>query len=207
MFPEESKTIPYASSVLELKDTDLFQSNVRFELIFVNKISGFDMTQNLQALIAIIPIGIAALLLIGFRWPAKRAMPIVYILTAALALLIWGVDIYYILASTIQGLFITFDILWIIFGAILLLNTLKYSGALTTIRDGFTNISGDRRIQVIIIAWLFGSFIEGSAGFGTPAAIASPLMVALGFPPLAAIMIGMMIQSTAVTFEIGRAHV
>ena len=42
MFPEESKTIPYASSVLELKDTDLFQSNVRSELIFVNKISGFE---------------------------------------------------------------------------------------------------------------------------------------------------------------------
>ncbi|MCD6516889.1 MAG: L-lactate permease [Candidatus Aminicenantes bacterium] len=58
----------------------------------------------------------------------------------------------------------------------------------------------DRRVQVVIIAWLFGSFIEGSAGFGTPAAIAAPLMVALGFPALAAVMIGMMIQSTAVTF-------
>jgi lactate permease len=103
-------------------------------------------------------------------------------------------------ASTVQGLFITFDILWIIFGAILLLNTLKHSGALSAIRTGFTNISPDRRVQVVIIAWLFGSFIEGSAGFGTPAAIAAPLMVALGFPALAAVMIGMMIQSTAVTF-------
>ena len=52
----------------------------------------------------------------------------------------------------------------------------------------------------MIIAWLFGSFIEGASGFGTPAAIAAPLMVALGFPAMAAVMIGMMIQSTPVTF-------
>lgn len=158
------------------------------------------MNTTLQALIATIPIGISAILLVGFRWPAKKAMPIAFILTAALAISVWGVDFLYLIASSIQGLFITFDILWIIFGAILLLNTLKYSGALNIIRTGFMNISSDRRVQVIIIAWLFGSFLEGAAGFGTPAAITAPLMVALGFPPLAAIMIGMMIQSTAVTF-------
>ncbi|MFC2084101.1 L-lactate permease [Bacteroidota bacterium] len=158
------------------------------------------MDTTLQALIAIIPIAISGILLVGFRWPARKAMPIAFIITAILAFSVWNVDILYIIASAIQGLFITFDILLIIFGAILLLNTLKYSGALTTIRSGFMNISPDRRVQVIIIAWLFGSFLEGAAGFGTPAAIAAPLMVALGFPPLAAVMIGMMIQSTAVTF-------
>ncbi len=124
----------------------------------------------------------------------------VFALTVVLSLTIWKVNLARVAASTIQGLFITFDILWIIFGAILLLNTLKHSGALSAIRTGFTNISPDRRVQVVIIAWLFGSFIEGSAGFGTPAAIAAPLMVALGFPAMAAVMIGMMIQSTAVTF-------
>jgi len=91
-------------------------------------------------------------------------------------------------------------VLWIIFGAILLLNTLKHSGAITTIKAGFNGISPDRRIQVIIIAWLFGSFIEGASGFGTPAAVAAPLLVAIGFPAMAAVMIGMMIQSTPVTF-------
>src|SRR5690606_16051231 len=52
----------------------------------------------------------------------------------------------------------------------------------------------------IVIAWLFGSFIEGASGFGTPAAIVAPLLVALGFPALSAVIIGMMVQSTAVTF-------
>ena len=158
------------------------------------------MNLTVQAFLAVAPILVAAILLVGFRWPAKRAMPIVYILTAVLALTTWQVDFARVVASTVQGLFITFDILWIIFGAILLLNTLKHSGAISAIRTGFTKVSNDRRVQVVIIAWLFGSFIEGAAGFGTPAAIAAPLMVALGFPAMAAVMIGMMIQSTAVTF-------
>ena len=52
----------------------------------------------------------------------------------------------------------------------------------------------------MIITWLFGSFIEGASGFGTPAAIVAPLLVALGFPAMAAVMLGMMVQSTPVTF-------
>ena len=158
------------------------------------------MSLGFQALLAVMPILIAAVLLVGFRWPAKWAMPIVYVVAAGIALWAWGVSVSHVVASTIQGLFITFNILFIIFGAILLLNTLKHSGAVTAIRTGFTNISTDRRVQVVIIAWLFGSFIEGASGFGTPAAIAAPLMVALGFPAMAAVMIGMMIQSTPVTF-------
>lgn len=158
------------------------------------------MSLGLQALLAFLPILVAASLLIVLRWPAKRAMPVVYIVAAVIGWYAWGVDATRIAASTIQGLFITLNILFIIFGAILLLNTLKHSGAVTAIRNGFTGISTDRRVQVVIIAWLFGSFIEGASGFGTPAAIASPLLVALGFPALASVTIGMMIQSTPVTF-------
>ena len=95
---------------------------------------------------------------------------------------------------------IAFQLLYIIFGAILLLNTLRYSGALAVIRSGFTSISPDRRVQVILIAWLFGAFIEGAAGFGTPAAVTVPLMVGLGFPAMAAVVSGMIIQSTPVSF-------
>ncbi len=127
-------------------------------------------------------------------------MPIVYLVAAVIAFFAWEMSFNRILASTIQGLVYTAAILWIIFGAILLLNTLKNSGALYAIRNGFTNISADRRVQVIIIAWLFGSFIEGAAGFGTPAAICSPLLVGLGFPAMAAVTMGMMIQSTPVSF-------
>src|SRR5690606_25488821 len=128
------------------------------------------------------------------------AMPLVYLLTAGIALTVWDMSLNRVLASTLQGLVITGGVLWIIFGAILLLHTRKHSGGITAIRAGFATVSPDRRIQAIIIAWLFGCFIEGASGFGTPAAIAAPLRVALGFPALAAVILGMLVQSTPVSF-------
>ena len=158
------------------------------------------MSITLQALLAFMPISLSAILLIGLHWPAKKAMPVVYTVTAAIAFFAWEMSFNRIVASSIQGLMITVAVLWIIFGAIMLLNTLQHSGAILRIRAGFTNISPDRRVQAIIIAWLFGCFIEGASGFGTPAAIAAPLLVAIGFPAISAVMIGMMIQSTPVSF-------
>ncbi|MFC3606323.1 L-lactate permease [Stutzerimonas tarimensis] len=158
------------------------------------------MSTGLLAFFAFSPILLAAILLIGLRWPARRAMPIVYLVTAGIALFIWDMSFNRVIASTLQGLVITIGLLWIIFGAILLLNTLKHSGGIAAIRAGFTTISPDRRIQAIIIAWLFGCFIEGASGFGTPAAIAAPLLVAIGFPAMAAVLMGMLVQSTPVSF-------
>lgn len=158
------------------------------------------MTLTTQAILAISPILVAATLLVGLRWPARRVMPLVYVLTIIIAIISWDMSMRNIIASTIQGFFITFDIIYIIFGAILLLNTLKYSGSIIVIRNGFSDISPDRRVQVVIIVWLFGAFIEGAAGFGTPAAITAPLLLALGFPALGAVILGMMVQSTPVTF-------
>lgn len=158
------------------------------------------MGLGLQAFFAVLPIVLAGILLVGLRISAKKAMPLVYISAVAIAFVVWEVSFSRVMASTIEGILITVSVLWIIFGAILLLNTLKHSGAIVVIRQGFNNISPDRRIQAIIVAWLFGCFIEGASGFGTPAAIAAPLLVAIGFPAMAAVMLGMMVQSTPVSF-------
>ena len=158
------------------------------------------MGLGLQAFFAVLPIVLAGILLVGLRISAKNAMPLVYISAVAIAFVVWEVSFSRVMASTIEGILITVSVLWIIFGAILLLNTLKHSGAIIVIRQGFNNISPDRRIQAIIVAWLFGCFIEGASGFGTPAAIAAPLLVAIGFPAMAAVMLGMMVQSTPVSF-------
>lgn len=158
------------------------------------------MSSSVLTFLAVVPILTAAILLVGLRIPAKKAMPISFLVTVGIAYAVWDMAIIHIIASTIQGLFITFDILFIVFGAIALLNLLKHSRALSVIREGFANISKDRRVQVVIIVWLFGSFIEGAAGFGTPAAIVAPLLVGLGFPAFCAVMLGMMVQSTAVSF-------
>ena len=158
------------------------------------------LSPSSQALLALAPIGLGAALLVGFRVAAKWAMPLVYACAVLIALTAWGVSGVQVAAATVQGLFITTDILLIIFAAILLLNVLEQSGGVTAIRRSFSSVSDDRRVQVVIIAWLFGAFIEGAAGFGTPAAIAAPLLVGLGFPAACAVMVGMMIQSTPVTF-------
>ncbi len=158
------------------------------------------MSQTLLSILAFVPLVLAGVLLIGFRWPAKYAMPLVFVLTALIGLLAWDMSLNRVIASSLQGLILTASILWIIFGAILLLNTLKHSGGIAAIRRGFSNISPDRRVQALIVAWLFGCFIEGASGFGTPAAIAAPLLVAIGFPAMAAVLMGMLVQSTPVSF-------
>ena len=152
------------------------------------------------SVLSLLPIITVAVFLVALRWPASRAMPLSYAVAIVLALAVWQVPLIQVVAASINGLIVALTLLYIIFGAILLLNPLQESGAIKTIRQGFTDISPDRRVQVIIVAWLFGAFIEGSAGFGTPAAVAVPLLVGLGFPGMAAVMSGMIIQSTPVSF-------
>jgi lactate permease len=127
-------------------------------------------------------------------------MPVAYALTLILALAVWKVRISILAAATIQGVILAISLLYIVFGALLLLATLTKSGAVKSIRQVFIRISPDRRVQAIIIGWLFGSFIEGAAGFGTPAAVAAPLLLTLGFPAMAAVTVGLIIQSTCVSF-------
>jgi lactate permease len=124
----------------------------------------------MAALLALTPILAIALLLVVFRWPATWVMPLSWVITGIVALTYWDMTANRFFAATAQGVVIAFTLLYIVFGAILLLNTIRYSGAVNTIREGFRGISPDRRIQAIIIAWVFGSFIEGASGFGTPAA-------------------------------------
>ncbi|MGJ7034220.1 lactate permease [Anoxybacillus eryuanensis] len=150
--------------------------------------------------IALLPILTVFLFLVVLKWPASRAMPVALVVTAAIALFVWGTKMNVVAAASVNGIKTAIEIMFIVFGAVLLLNTVKESGAIETIRQGFIHISPDRRIQAIIIAWLFGSFIEGAAGFGTPAAIAAPLLVAIGFPAMAAVLVALIIQSTPVSF-------
>lgn len=158
------------------------------------------MSPYLLSALALLPIGVVAFFLVGLRWPAARAMPLCYLTVVVLAGAVWRTPPVQIAAATLNGVIIAATMIFIVFGAIVMLNTLRESGGLRAIRAGFVSVSPDRRIQVIIIAWLFGSFIEGSAGFGTPAAVCVPLLAGLGFPAMAAVVAGMSIQCTPVSF-------
>lgn len=158
------------------------------------------MTGFLIFILALLPIATMFLLLVVLERSAKLSMFVAYLVTVATALLVWGTDLNKVLGATANGAITAISLLYIIFGAILLLFTLEESGGIRSIRSGFTSISPDRRVQAIIIAWLFGSLIEGASGFGTPAAIAAPLLVAIGFPAMAAVLVTLIIQSTPVSF-------
>ncbi|WP_203339513.1 L-lactate permease [Planococcus beijingensis] len=134
------------------------------------------------------------------RMSALKGMFFSAIIVIVLAFTTWGMESTVILASVLQGTHKAFTILLILFGAIVLLNTLKHTGAVKRINQGFQSISGDMRVQVVLVAFLFGSLIEGAAGFGTPAAVTGPLMLALGFNPLAAAVLALVADSSAVSY-------
>lgn len=158
------------------------------------------MSNGILALLAVIPIATIFILMVGLRWPATRAMPVAFLVALALVFLVWETPINWIMASSVNGVVIALKIIIIVFGALVLLFTLRESGALAAINRGFSSVSPDRRVQAIIVAWLFGAFIEGSAGFGTPAALVAPLLLSLGFPALAAVMVALIANSTPVSY-------
>ncbi len=94
----------------------------------------------------------------------------------------------------------SFEIICIIFGATLLLAVLNKLRITNVLQMGFASITRDRRIQTMMIPWFFGAFIESAAGFGAPAALAAPLLVGLGFPPFAAVMVSLIANSTCVSY-------
>ena len=154
----------------------------------------------MDALLAFSPILLTIVLMVGLNWGAKKALPLSLLLAVIVAYTVWEIDLFHIMGYSVFGFLKAMDILIIIFGAILILNTMKLSGAMTTINNGFSGITTDRRIQAIIIGFMFGAFIEGAAGFGTPAALAGPLLVGLGFPPLAAAMVALIFNSVPVPY-------
>ena len=87
-----------------------------------------------MALLALLPILTVFALLVVWRWPAVRAMPAAYVVTVVLAVVVWKMEPMVVAAASIKGLIICFALMWIIFGALVLLTTLRESGAMAVIR-------------------------------------------------------------------------
>ncbi|MBE1555967.1 L-lactate permease [Sporosarcina limicola] len=138
--------------------------------------------------------------LVILRFSARKGMFFSAVIVITLAFFVWGMEQTVVLASVFEGMHKALTILLILFGAILLLNTLRHTGAVDRINQGFRGISGDMRVQVVLVAFLFGALIEGAAGFGTPAAVTGPLMIALGFNPMAAAALALVADSSPVSF-------
>jgi len=154
----------------------------------------------MNIIVAFLPIVLPFIFFVLLKMSAKVGMTLTFVVVLLSAWLIWDMDWLVLGASIIQGLHKAFGILIILFGAIFMMNILKKNGAVDRINHGFNYLTTDMRLQAILIAFLFGAIIEGVAGFGTPAVVVAPLMVALGFTPLAAATLALVSNSVPVPF-------
>ncbi|MGI6756196.1 MAG: L-lactate permease [Atopobiaceae bacterium] len=152
----------------------------------------------MYSLIAAIPILVCVVAMIFFNQPATRSLIMAWLLACVVGIFIWGMSFQGAIAQTLAGFLNSLSTIFIIFGAIFLMNTLKQSGAMASISGMFNSITRDIRIQAVLIGFVFAGFVEGSSGFGTPAALCAPILIGLGFPPLAAATICLIYNSTPV---------
>lgn len=151
-------------------------------------------------LTALSPLLLVLIFLVIFRLSTSLAMALSLAICSLLALIFWQMPAQQLAGAWLEGVLISATVLWIMAGAMLLLAYQRQSGQLDVIRQGFARLSPDPRLQLLWVGWFGVAFLEGVAGFGTPAAILAPLLVTLGFRPAAAVMLTLIADSAPVSF-------
>lgn len=151
-------------------------------------------------MLALLAIIVPLVLLIVFRLPARTTMIISAIIVIAVAILAWQMTPLAVGASALQGIHRSLTIGLVLFGAIFLVKTMQGTGAMDRIKLGLHAISPDMRVQTVVVAFSFIALLEGMSGFGTPAIIAAPLLIILGFRPIAAAVLALLGDTMACTF-------
>ncbi|MFA5386525.1 MAG: L-lactate permease [Candidatus Paceibacterota bacterium] len=155
---------------------------------------------NLPVLLSIIPFLVFLILLLWMKTSLLRAAGVTLALFTILAIFYWQILPVSLLASYIKGFLVAFDIFIIVFGAIFFLGVLKDLDVIKNISYYLEHFSKDYRVQIIILAWFFENFIEGTAGFGTPVVIVVPLLIGLGLPVVKALAVALLGNSASVVF-------
>lgn len=154
----------------------------------------------LSALVAAIPVAFIFWLLIR-KMKGYLASLLTMVLAIILAVFVYHMPIKLALASALHGaLYGLFPICWIIVGAVFLFNVTVKSGHFEIIKNFMASITPDRRLQALLIAFSFGAFLEGAAGFGAPVAISAAMLVGLGFNPLYAAGLCLIANTAPVAF-------
>ena len=144
---------------------------------------------------------VALLTLLVLGWQAHRAALAGLGLAIGVAVLGFGMPLLSVIAAALYGAaFGLMPIGWIVVAAVFLYRLTVVSGQFDVVKQSVASISPDHRIQALLIAFSFGSFIEGAAGFGTPVAISAALLIGLGFPPLLAAGIALIANTSPVAF-------
>ena len=156
----------------------------------------------LSFLVGIIPILVVLVLLGIVRRPAWQAALAGLIVGLIIAVTVWQMPIGLAANSTLNGfVFALLPVMWIVWNAMWLYNVAVRSGKFDLFRRWMIfNVPPDKRILLLVVGFCFGALLEGVAGFGTPVAIGSALLIALGFPALEAVTLTLMFNTTPVAF-------
>src|SRR6202166_2849273 len=157
---------------------------------------------GLSFLVAILPV-VAVLILLGiFRRPAWQAALAGLIVGLVIAIAVWQMPPALAFNSVLNGaVFALWPVMWIVVNALLLYNIAVRSGRFDAFRTWvITHLPNDRRVILVVVGFCFGALLEGVAGFGTPVAITSSLLILVGFPPLEALVFVLIFNTAPVAF-------
>src|SRR5208283_3322107 len=156
---------------------------------------------GLSALVAAIPILILGYMLAVMKTKGQHAAFFAVLAAVLLAILVWRMPVSLAVMATLNGmLFGLFPVVWIVITAIWIYNMSVEAGEFEIIKNSLACITDDRRLQALFIAFAFGAFLEGTAGFGTPVAITAAMLVGLGFQPVYAAGVCLIANTAPVAF-------
>jgi len=151
-------------------------------------------------LLAFSPILTVLVLMIGFRWGGVKAGPIGCLVAMGVAAAHFGAGWELVFYAQLKGVLLTLFVLYIIWMALLFYHVADEAGAVQAIGVGLPRLTADRALQALLLGWIFSSFLQGVGGFGVPVAVIAPLMLGLGFPRVAAVVIPSLGHAWAISF-------
>jgi lactate permease len=155
----------------------------------------------LSTLVALIPIAVLFILLAVVRMAAQWASLASLAVAFVIAVAVYGMPLSLALNSSLMGIaFGLFPIVWIVINAIFIYNVVVETGQFDVVRNSLATLSNDRRIQVVLIAFVLGAVLEATAGFGTPVAITAAIMAGLGFEAVYAAALALLANTAPVAF-------
>ena len=153
-----------------------------------------------QLLLAAFPLLLVLYLMIGRRWGGSKAGPAGWLAAVLIAVISFGAGPQLFLVAWGRSLLLALFVLYIIWMALLFYHTVNDAGAIRVLRDELPRFAPDRPAQALLLAWIFGAFLQGASGFGVPAAVVAPLLLGLGFAPNIAVVMALLGHAWAITY-------
>ncbi|MCD1125047.1 L-lactate permease [Jinshanibacter sp. LJY008] len=159
------------------------------------------MSESLSFILGVIPLVALIVMILKIKTPIHYAVIISLIITLALAGFFWKTPVQSLSMSTLYGASKgLWPIIIVILGAIYSYNLMLKTGSMDVIKNVLASISDDKRIQILLISWCFGGFLEAAAGYGTAVAIPIGILIALGFNPLKAAVASLIVNTVPTAF-------